>query len=53
MTRKADVLACELEPDALFNFQIRQYFFFVILRVLMVFKCGGLFGKERQARQIV
>lgn len=28
MTRKADVLSYELEPDTLFNFQIRQYFFF-------------------------
>lgn len=53
MTRKADGLSYELKPDALFNFQIRQYFFFVILRVLMVFKCGGLFGKARRARQIM
>lgn len=53
MTGKADVLSYELQPDALFNFQIRQYFFFVMLCVLMALKCGGLFEKVRRAGRVM
>lgn len=55
MTWKIDAVVSELIADALFNFQIRQdfYFFFVILHVLMMFEGGGLFGNARRARQIL
>lgn len=53
MSGKADILFYELQPDALFNFQIRHYFFFVMLCVLMALKCGGLLGKARRAGQVM
>lgn len=52
MTWKIDAVVSELIADALFNFQIRQYFYFfvvvVLLHVLMVFEGGSLFAKARQ-----